>query len=60
MEQDNLLLEKSFAFSLRIIRLRKYLLYDAPQKEMDISRQLFARQLLLAQTLKKRKERNHR
>ena len=40
MEQDNLLLEKSFAFSLRIIRLRKYLLYDAPQKEMDISRQL--------------------
>ena len=40
MEQDNLLLEKSFAFSLRIIRLRKYLLCDAPQKEMDISRQL--------------------
>lgn len=37
---SNLLLEKSFAFALRVMKLRKYLLYDAPYKEHDVSRQL--------------------
>lgn len=38
--KENLLLDKSFAFALRIVRLRKYLISDAPHKEYDISKQL--------------------
>ncbi|NCA79465.1 MAG: four helix bundle protein [Sphingobacteriia bacterium] len=40
MKTDNIVLEKSFAFAIRIVNLRKYLCYDSEQKEFDISRQL--------------------
>lgn len=32
--------EKSFAFAIRIVNLRRFLMYDAPQKENIISKQL--------------------
>ena len=37
---NNIVMQKSFDFSLRIVRLRKYLSQEAPVKELDISRQL--------------------
>lgn len=40
MKTDNIVLEKSFTFAIRIVNLRKYLCYEFEQKEFDISRQL--------------------
>ena len=36
----NDVLEKSFAFAVRVIKLRKYLLYEAPIKEYELSKQI--------------------
>lgn len=37
---ENPILDKSFAFALRIVNLRKYLCYEAKLKEFDLSNQL--------------------
>ncbi len=37
---DNVIIEKTFNFAVRITKLRKFLCYDAENKEFDISRQL--------------------
>ena len=34
MKTDNIVLEKSFAFAIRIVNLRKYLCYEFEQKEL--------------------------
>ena len=37
---DNAVMVKSFAFATRVIRLRRYLCYEADLKEFDVSKQL--------------------
>lgn len=34
------MLDRSFAFAVRVVKLRKFLLYEVPFKEYDISKQL--------------------
>lgn len=40
VDKDNILLDRSFAFAVRVVKLRKFLLYEVPFKEYDISKQL--------------------
>ena len=40
VDKDNILLDRSFAFAVRVVKLRKFLLYEVPFKEHDISKQL--------------------
>lgn len=40
VDKDNILLDRSLAFAVRVVKLRKFLLYEAPFKEYDISKQL--------------------